>query len=75
MLLPPSARPTSTYLGIAILCQKRSVIIVMMSFATAALMLIGADKTIKNVLMSVTDFVSLDRTTSKERSHFGHRQI
>ena len=23
MLLPPSTRPTSTYLGIAILCQKR----------------------------------------------------
>jgi hypothetical protein len=47
----------------------------MMNFATAALMLIGADKTIKNVLMSVTDFVSADQTTSKELSHFGHRQI
>ena len=38
-------------------------------------LLMGADRTIRNVLMSVTHFFSADYMTSKERSHFGHRQI
>jgi hypothetical protein len=49
--------------------------IAMISITIAALMLMGADKAIRNVLMSVTDFVSSDQMTSKERLHFEHRQI